>query len=67
MATTIFEQGPVCDGYDVRCRLGDGRLRTFHFATQPADAQEACNALEAGIVAAEAAEADADDWQIVES
>jgi hypothetical protein len=63
----ILSESQVCDGFDVRCRLGDGRLRTFHFVSQPADAQEACNALEAGILAAEAAEDADDDWQIVES
>ena len=63
----ILSESQVCDGFDVRCLLGDGRLRTFHFVTQPADAQAACNAVEADLLAAEAAEADADDWQIVEA
>jgi hypothetical protein len=56
MATIILEHGPVCDGYDVHVRLADGRLRRAHFLAQPANAQAACDAFEADLLAADTAQ-----------
>ena len=44
---TILNQVRVCDGYDVRCRLADGRLQTFHFPDEPPDVQAAVDEAEA--------------------
>jgi hypothetical protein len=47
----ILEQSPVCDGFDVRCRLTDGSMRVFHFAAAPADVQAAVDQVEAALMA----------------
>ncbi len=67
MAVSILEQGAVCDGYDVRLRMADGRLRTAHFAQQPPNVQAACDGFEAELLAAEAAANEPDTWTIVEA
>ena len=56
MAATILEQGPVCDGYDVRLRMADGRLRAAHFTAQPENIQAACDAFEAQLLAGDTAQ-----------
>ncbi len=51
MAVVIIEQGGVCDGYDVRIRLADGRVRYVHFLEPPLNVQVACNAFETDLLA----------------
>jgi hypothetical protein len=53
MAVTILRERSVCDGYDARVRLGDGKILTFHLPVKPADTQTAVDALEANLLAIE--------------
>lgn len=63
---TISSHSAVCDGYDVQCRLGDGRTQVFHFADRPADVQSAVDQAEASLLAAEAALAAATEPLVIE-
>jgi hypothetical protein len=38
---TILQAAEVCDGFDVRVRLDDGTLCTFHLLQRPEDVEAA--------------------------
>jgi len=67
MANTILSSGRVCDGFDLQVSRDGRNPETVHFPAEPASVQTAVDAWAAGMAEFEAAQAAADDWQIVEA